>query len=265
MKYYNLHSLSLIIIISTLSSCSKLLYQNKWQKDPADAFTNQMESEKPLRYYDEETRLQYNVTNDAENLYIFIQVTDQQNQVKILRDGIQIWIDSLGRNKKSMGIFYPIPESLKDSTGKPLGTKPVMRTSQYQKENENPLKTRFENQPKALEITGFRNHLKGRLPLQNNFGITAKLDWDTRNYMNYEVVVPFSLMCKNAFYDKNRKPRVYSIIVYVPATSRSSKGSGKNKGVDNSRQNFGPDVTFYGSLNNIIKITMKIKPATQPD
>ena len=91
-----------------LFSCSKTIYENAWESRNLKADITSNEWDKPLRYYDTDSRLQYNVTNDSVNLYVCIRATDQQSQLKIIRSGMQLWIDTIGKKKNQTGIFYPL-------------------------------------------------------------------------------------------------------------------------------------------------------------
>lgn len=58
---------------------------------------------------------QYEISNDEENLYIGFRVIDPNVQTNIMRRGMTIWFDTLGKKKRHIGIGYPLPLSESDA------------------------------------------------------------------------------------------------------------------------------------------------------
>src|SRR2546428_565009 len=63
----------------------------------------------PYPEYDSKASLGYAISNDKENLYITVQTGDQATQMKILRNGLTVWIDKTGEHETKMAINYPLP------------------------------------------------------------------------------------------------------------------------------------------------------------
>ena len=62
-KSFNL--IGAIVVLATISSCSKEMYQANWQSKPVVADGFPTEWNLPLRFADVKTGLQYNITNDS--------------------------------------------------------------------------------------------------------------------------------------------------------------------------------------------------------
>lgn len=81
-------------------------YQSHWQagQSPKDgeAFVNKM-------YSDEKSLFMYYVSNDENNVYIFLMTADRANIQKIMRYGLTTWVNPDGKNKKGLGIQFPVP------------------------------------------------------------------------------------------------------------------------------------------------------------
>ncbi|MCH2043467.1 MAG: hypothetical protein MK212_04950 [Saprospiraceae bacterium] len=58
---------------------------------------------------------QYEISNDQENLYIGFRVIDPSVQTNIMRRGLTIWFDTLGKKKRHVGIGYPLALSESDA------------------------------------------------------------------------------------------------------------------------------------------------------
>src|ERR1051325_10066706 len=97
----------ILLFIASLTSCApKEIYESAWRPTPIKADGIAAEWEIPLRYYDNETRLNYAIANDKENLYICIRVTDKLNQMKIIRAGLQLWMDTTGKKQQQVGVLF---------------------------------------------------------------------------------------------------------------------------------------------------------------
>src|ERR1035437_11092458 len=103
MKKINYKKIILIgLVLFILSSCTHYIYiaRSPWQTSSIVVDGKPNEWPTPLKYFDEKSKLQYAVTNDYENLYFCIKAADEQTQTKILRAGLQVWIDTTGNNEQ---------------------------------------------------------------------------------------------------------------------------------------------------------------------
>src|SRR5438445_13386633 len=53
-----------------------------------------------LLYYNKEKQLNYSLANDQDNLYMAIRVNDRSEQIRILRAGLTLSIDTSGKKKE---------------------------------------------------------------------------------------------------------------------------------------------------------------------
>ncbi len=106
-------------ILIILASCAKPFYNSQWQATPVVADGNAKEWSVPLGFYDGETKLQYTFSNDTKNLYLCMKAVDEKTQLKIIRAGLQVWVDTTGKNKHQTGILFPManPEAGGDTKG----------------------------------------------------------------------------------------------------------------------------------------------------
>jgi hypothetical protein len=64
----------------------------------------------PLKLlYDEEAKTSYCVVTRDSLLTVQLWVADAAQQVKILQNGLELWVDVKGRQHKTTGIMYPLP------------------------------------------------------------------------------------------------------------------------------------------------------------
>src|ERR1017187_1894449 len=94
MKKKLLLKLFFLIYSLVFYSCSHETFSGALQSTPIKVDARINDWEIPLRFYDDKTKLNYSVTNDANNIYLCIRTADPQTQTKITQAGMQIWIDT---------------------------------------------------------------------------------------------------------------------------------------------------------------------------
>ncbi len=98
---------SLALLIASGTFAQK--YEASRQKSPITTDGKPAEWTAPLRFSDVKSGLQYNVTNDDENLYICVRASDETAQQQILRSGLKIFIDENGKKKYGTSVQFPVP------------------------------------------------------------------------------------------------------------------------------------------------------------
>jgi len=96
-----------VIMIALLLSCSKTTYKSIWQLTPVNADGFSYEWSIPLRFSDSGSKLNYSITNDSEDLYISLRITEEQTQMKIMNAGFQVGIDTTGKKASQAIIKFP--------------------------------------------------------------------------------------------------------------------------------------------------------------
>ena len=147
-----------------------------------------------LRFCDKKSKLQYSISNDSKNIYICIKATDEQYQAKIIRAGMQINIDTSGKEGQQMSISYPIPMVSNEKPKMPDNMKPGLEKDK----NNNPMKTQFLLEHKEMQLSGFKPPINGIVPFKNDYGIFVNIDWDSLNIMYYKAIIPFNTFYKEA-------------------------------------------------------------------
>jgi hypothetical protein len=232
-----------LFTVLILHSCKAPLYEMKWQSKPVVADGNPQEWKIPLRFYDSKSKLSYTVTNDLKNLYICVRVTDDAGQMKVMRAGMQIWIDSTGKNNEAIGILFPqrvqaIPVD---------GTQPEhdraesgSRKSGVTRAGNSTVRNHFLHDYKEMMLTGFHAPIRGSVPLNNEFGIQLGINWDASRYdssfiMIYEAVIPFKTFYKNelSLADSTKQFGISIVVNALPApkqTGGAHSGGGAHGG-----------------------------------
>lgn len=154
---------------------------------------------------DERTGVRYAITNDSLNLYVFLQLDKPEAIMKMMRAGMELMVDTLGKNRGHCIIQFPEPEDRSIFSGPGMGRMGAPgappRTSGAGREEGAPdqaaMLDRMIAQKDRMRLSGFKNHPNGRLPVWNLDGITVHLDHDTTGVLNYRAAIPLRTFYKS--------------------------------------------------------------------
>ena len=92
--------ITFLLIGFIASGCSSKLFQSNW-KEPETKST-------AFRFFHTDSKIRYNIENDAENLYFSFDVVDQLTIQKILTTGLRFFVDGTAKNKQKDELQFPI-------------------------------------------------------------------------------------------------------------------------------------------------------------
>src|ERR1700751_3901141 len=108
-------SAAMVFTLAGVVSCSSSKHSKSkrlpgvWQVQPVTIDGNNKDWPSPYPEYDDKAMLGYAVSNDKDNLYITVETGDLATQLKILRNGLTVWIDRKGEKNELTAINFPIP------------------------------------------------------------------------------------------------------------------------------------------------------------
>lgn len=174
----SIRSAIIIIALPVLAcSCSSgLLPVGHYQEAAVVADGNTDDWELPLRFSNPQYTLQYNVTNDKENVYICIITKDDVMQKRILKGGMTVYFDPKGETSKKINIAFPVKKT--DPDNQNAGSAVSSETSLI-------LHSDYYN------ATGFANMENGLYSLSNTKnGIKIALKQGSDSSLVYEASIP---------------------------------------------------------------------------
>jgi len=173
------------------TSCSKVTYSHlKWQAASTATDGKPDEWKLPLKFYDQESKLNYDISNDKTNLYVIFKITDEFTKAKALRSGIQFAIDVNGKKAFPVTINYTFP--LEHTL--PL---PGEMVNNPETQEEVRMQERLHFSQIMLNLSGFKAPVKeGLLSLKNEYGIHGAFDIDKNDILYYELKIPFATFYK---------------------------------------------------------------------
>ena len=198
-----------IFVIFTFSSCSKKIYESNWQSTSNIEDLKAPEWQIPLKYFDSKSKLQYIISNDDKNLYICIRATDEQSIFKIMRSGIQLWIDTTGEKNKKTGVFFPIPQ--KENLNR---DKSAFGTREQGRPDIGRFKKQFIIDQQELFLSGFKTDINGKYDIYRTVdkSISANISWDSTNILTYKLKIPFKTFYKETLL-KADSNKVFSVML----------------------------------------------------
>jgi hypothetical protein len=133
---------------------------------------------------DKEAMMVYSAANDSGNFYICVKIKDEVQQMRVMRSGMDIWINLNGKKKKETGIHFPLAQTLPPSEHRNLNTNG--------RPDPKKMRMMFLLQVKEMELQGFRTEYNGAVNNKaNKSGIVVVINWDSLNTMVYEARIPF--------------------------------------------------------------------------
>lgn len=208
-----------VLFTVLISGCSKaLIGTTKWSSAKIIVDGKPDDWELPLKYYDRESAVSYDVANDNQNIYIIIRATENASQVKIVREGMRLAIDVAGLNNFPVEIFYPLPG--------------VMTLDEHQ-EQQNKVddlsesinfRKNFLLAQNQMRLIGFNSAVPNGLTNVNNpYGISAAINWDKEGILYYEAVIPFSTFYKQTI-SANDTIKPWSFRIIIDGLVQSASG-----------------------------------------
>ena len=85
----------------------KISTESLWLSHPIQVDGKLLEWPTDMQFYNSNTELAYTIANDSSNLYLCFQVFDELMQMKILKAGMVVSVDTNGKKKEHIIIQYP--------------------------------------------------------------------------------------------------------------------------------------------------------------
>ena len=213
-------------IILFFSTCTTTALKSNWQSKPVSIDGNAAEWFIPLRFYDPETKLNYNITNDNENIYICLRIVDELAQAKVVRNGINIWLDTAAKKNKACGILFPVPDKNTDDNAGFGGTGTQGSKQTTSLDN---IKRRFLQTANQMQLTGFKTGTPDFLAATSNeYGINVSINWDVNNILIYEASIPFKTFYKPKLIAKDSTKNIDISITVQGFAAPEKKDDGSN-------------------------------------
>jgi hypothetical protein len=218
-----------VLAVIAFAACSpKLAPEGHYQDSPVTADGIPSEWKIPLRFTNSAYTMQYNVTNDDQNIYVAVSSFDDITQLRILRSGMTIYFDPKGKKNKDISLHFPIQKAPDPNGNRSRGDG---STTYYQNQNNTQSRdTRKEElllQSDYYNTTGFTGIENGQFSAGDQKGpihIGIKLN-NQDSLLVYEVVIPVKNILGADWAAKASKKN-FSVGVVLDAVAGASGGGG---------------------------------------
>ncbi len=243
-------------VICTVLSCSGSRHAKStrlpgnWQVQPIIVDGDSKDWPTPYPAYDEKAQLGYAVSNDKDNLYITVETGDLATQLKILREGLTVWIDRTGNKEEVTAINYPIPVSASQGD-RPARQKATAGSGPQVSGNDGVQKQRLDLEDKVraawkdakeFSLQGFKScNLQFPVVAPDSCGIVVSLSIDADNEMVWEAKIPFRSFYFKPQVTRADKGKAMSICFETTGMKRPAGQPGGSRG---SNGGFRPGIGF---------------------
>jgi hypothetical protein len=150
---------------------------------------------------DPQTAIQYGIDNNTENLYLVLNIADPGTQTKIMRRGMNLFIDLKGKKKEGRGVEFPLKTENGDMNDEasqqamrpaPQGNEPT--TDRQKNFDKKKMRMMMAINLVYLRYFGFGEGGPVLQDLKVQGSISAAFAWDSTDEMHIEYVVPLKML-----------------------------------------------------------------------
>ncbi len=217
-----------------------------WQDQPIMIDGDSKDWPSPYPNFDAKAMIAYATSNDKENLYITMQAGDELTQLKILKQGMRVSIDTSGGKEASFHINFPMPNDL-DPIDLPQ--------SVHVKDGENlhlnkQLDVKLSKSAKdanQFSLDGFYNCTGGYMVSQTiPCGIKVITRIDEYKQLVWEAVVPFKAIYGKIMIDSKDAGKPISVCFAIKGFKNPASKNNDNSGNGISNNTGGTGANLNG-------------------
>jgi len=215
-------------LIFFIQSCSHKEYAIGTYQDTAVVADGELnEWNLPLRFGSSTGLVQYNITNDKENIYVSLQTHDEATAIKILRAGVNIYIDPAAGHSKKIDLAFPLPSTPSFAGVKNNNGNTVMP-------DRNEMKNNLLIQANTFKTTGFQDMEDKLYDVSDKSKIKVAIKYSADNSLGYEAIIPLKSVYKDGSLPKEKNSNL-SVAVQINAMNG---GSNTNRQNSNGNSNY---------------------------
>lgn len=180
---------------------------------------------------DPDTQLKYAVDNDKQNLYLVLTIASFREQMKIMRQGMDLYIDPKGKKKDGKGIEFPVKRD--QSTAdlimnyRSLGNENADQESAEQKKAAmRTMRAEMALTISSMKVFGFSEDRSEEQGLVMPGSANIAFAWDSTDVMNIEYRIPLSFFGTTSPLDQKDISIGWKINGFQFSSNHSGESSG---------------------------------------
>jgi hypothetical protein len=144
---------------------------------------------------DGETKIQYALHHDASNLYLALRVSDPAEQMKMMMQGMYLYVDKKGKKRENTGIEFPVKRS-RDGGGGGFGGGRPSGADENGGGRPDPkaMRERMASMMIFLKSFGFGDGEEKTQLITQADAVNVAFDWDENNQFMIEYLIPMKLL-----------------------------------------------------------------------
>ncbi len=167
------------------------------------------------------TGIKYALNNDANNLYVAVMVMDFNTQIKMMRGGMKLYIDTKGKKKQENGIEFPVRKDLPVyNNNNSQHDKREAQNSSKQKPDMKLIRSRMAPSLLSLKIFGFYNQEPVAQDLMESGSVNIQFSWDGNDIMYIEYKIPLDLLGDKISLNKKTISLGWELVDVIVTTTR---------------------------------------------
>jgi hypothetical protein len=237
------------VIAVMFSSCNISKHSGKshdampgtWQSQPIVIDGDSKDWPSPYPNYDAKAMVAYATSNDKRNLYITMETGDEMTQMKILKQGMAVSIDTNGKKDAQFTISYPLQNDNDpgDMTKASYKVKNDMQAHSLEKKMEQRMNKNAEG-ANQFSLDGFKDCNGGFMVTQNlPCGIKVIARIDEYKELVWEAVIPFkALYNKDSITEADAGKPIsvcFAVKGFKRPESKSTEGNNNSMTANNMR------------------------------
>jgi len=142
-----------------------------------------------LRYYNQDKQLNYALANDQDNLYMAIRINDRSEQIRVLRAGLTLGIDTRGKKKETFTMTFPVGDQSPQGMAETAQDLQSGNSDIKQEDHEELMEAKL-TKLREIEVTGFKDIESETMTTSNTYGFKVAIDYDKDGNLVYEAAIP---------------------------------------------------------------------------
>ncbi|MDR3679706.1 MAG: hypothetical protein P4L41_07055 [Flavipsychrobacter sp.] len=210
-----------------------------WQATPIVVDADSKDWPSPYPNYDSKSFVGYATSNDKQYLYVTMETGDEYTEMKILKAGMTMWIDTAGGKGQSLAIHYPLPDDnepfemdrSKEKQGGQTGYDNKLRSQDFTLKVK-----RSVGNATQLTVEGLPYCSGGFAITQTNpCGIQVRIGVDEYKELIWEAAIPFKALYGKDTLTRADAGRPISVCFSIKGFKKpkSSGDSGAGNGMSN--------------------------------
>lgn len=189
-----------------------------------------------LANYDKGSKLNYAFAHDANNLYVFVKASGQQEQSKIMAAGISVSVNYRGKKKETSTVTFPVVDRAammsemrnRGGQGRESGEARTERTPEQRAAMRMEMRKKMLNQYKEIKVNGLAGTNMESVSIYNTYGLKTGINFDAQNNLIYELAIPLKLV--NVNLDNEIAINIKLNGIEIPESRGQGEGEGRPSG-----------------------------------